>query len=466
MNYIWILVPALIMFALIVGGIIYLRNRTKIPSNEIDVAANKEPIEATEAEGLVVASDPHNNAIMIPIELLPATTQLDEKSLAEITDRTVVARISSMLPATVSGAAGGLVSSSANAAISSTANAANAAIKNANEAFKSSGDIYRAVLQNGGEFVKSKSVPDAVRAFTRGTKGITEQANLVKVDVPQVAPVAPTSVSHVATIASTAANVMNVASLVVGQYYMSVITKKLDSMTRKIEKIGDFQKREFKSRIMAVVTAVGVISQFSTEILDDDEQRNRKLSALDGYQVTATELLGQVNITISEITQNNPSADYKSYQGIVEDFSLLIEYQNLLVTVLSETSKLIYLLEKGAISAEYSVASCKTYLGQSLQTRTLLGQWHDKQVEGLRIDLDGERIHKKGLDAILAAPLGLIDDKFNYRELKQGLAHEIRTQAKTTLSDSAAPKSVYDENVEIIIRDGKYYYLPKTSEAE
>lgn len=112
-------------------------------------------------------------------------------------------------------------------------------------------------------------------------------------------------------------------------------------------------------------------------------------------------------------------------------------------------------------------ASYNKYLEHSIQARTLLGEWHDRQVRTLRIDLDNKRISKARFEAIVSAPLGwLIDDKFNYKELKQSLAQEISAQANTTLGSSKTPRQVYDEDVEIIIKDGKYYYLPEASDME
>lgn len=113
-----------------------------------------------------------------------------------------------------------------------------------------------------------------------------------------------------------------------------------------------------------------------------------------------------------------------------------------------------------------SYASYNKYLEQSVQTRTLLGEWHDRQVKALRIDLNNGRVSKAGFEAVISAIPGLIDDKFNYKELKQSLAHEISTQANPTLGSSEAPKQVYDEDVTIIIKDGKYYYLPEASVTE
>lgn len=427
MDCFLIIVSAIIALAIIIGVVIYSRKKAR--SGDTSSIEQTDSIPST---ALVTAEEVQNNEITIPIELLPATTQIEEKSLFEITDSTVIARISQTLPAV---------------AETATRTAASKALK--------SMEVYKAILPSGKKLVKSKDMAGAVRGFFRGAKGIKSQANLVKVDV-----------SKTTAVANGMANVINVGSLVVGQYYMSEISSKLEDMTKSIDKISDFQDREFKSRILSVITLVGEISQFSSEIMEDDDQRTLKHSALENLKATATELLGQVNITISDITKKTPNPDYKDYQSKVDDFKMLVGYQNVLVAVLEEISKLTYLLGKGSISAERSYASYNKYLEQSVQTRTLLGQWHDRQVKTLRIDLDNERISKAGFEAVISAIPGLIDDKFNYKELKQSLAHEISTQANPTLGSSEAPNQVYNEDVAIIIKDGKYYYLPEASDTK
>lgn len=421
MDYLWIIIPVALVVALTIILGIKLKNKTRnsfektiSEKNLVSVATKATNIEQVQESG-----------IAIPIEVLPATTKIDENNLFEITDRTVVARISQTIPA---------------AAETATRTVANNALKKM--------EVYKAILPSGETLVKSKNMEGAVRGFSRGAKGIKSQANLVKVDV-----------SKTTALASGVANVMNVSSLVVGQYYMSEISSKLETMTKSIDKIGDFQDREFKSRILSVITLVGEISQFSSEIMENDEQRNLKLIALENLKATATELLGQVNITISDITQKTPNPDYKEYQSKVNDFQKLVGYQNALVTVLEQVSKLTYLLGKGSISTERSYSSFNKYLELSVQTRTLLGQWHDKQVKALRIDLEKERITKAGIEAVVSAIPGLFDNKFKYNELSQSLVNEISTQAKSISERSSEPKQVYDDAVEIIIKDGKYYYL-------
>jgi hypothetical protein len=290
----------------------------------------------------------------------------------------------------------------------------------------------------------------AMRGFARSTRGTTH-ANLVKVDA-----------SKTTVLANGVANVINVGSLVVGQYYMSVISSELEDMTASINKISDFQDREFKSRILSVISLVGEISQFSTEILENDDQREFKLSALERIKATAIELLGQINITMADTTKKNPHPDYKEYEAVVEELKILIGFQNVLVTVLEEISKLTYLLGKGTISTELSYSLYNKYTSLSVQTRSLLGDWHNKQVEALKIDLSKERVAKAGVEAVISIPLGWINEKHNYKTIKTPIAQEIISQANIEIDQAEQPSDVYAEDVELIIKNGKYYYLPNS----
>ncbi|HFU9602871.1 TPA: topoisomerase IV, partial [Streptococcus agalactiae] len=132
------------------------------------------------------------------------------------------------------------------------------------------------------------------------------------------------------------ANVMNVASLVVGQYYMSEVNDKLQTMNKSISEIGDFQQREFKSKIFSLITRVGKISKFSSDILENDELRNRMLHSLDSIEGEVTQLLQQVNITIDDLSTHNKQIDFKTYSEKINEFNKLVTYQKVLVSLLEE----------------------------------------------------------------------------------------------------------------------------------
>lgn len=430
MDYLWLIIPLAIVAVLVIALGIYLKNKTRNNSEKFSDEKNLLPLVAEindieQIQGL---------GITIPLELLPATTQFDEKSMFEITDSTVVARISELIPF-------------------ASQTGTRMLVNNALNSLKST-EIIKIDIPFS-QLSKSREVVGAARGYVHEGKSIAAHANLTKVDM--------TKITKANTIANGVANVMNVGSLVVGQYYMSEISSNLETMTKSIDRIGDFQDREFKSRILSVLTLVGEISQFSSEIMENDEQRNLKLAALDNLKATATELLGQVNITISDITQKTQKLSFKEYQLKVDDFKILLEYQNALFTILEEISKLTYLLGKGSISTERSYSTFNKYREQSVQTRNLLGQWHDSQSNTLRIDLEKERITKVGLKAVVSAIPSLIDDKFKYSELSQSLVNEISTQIRNIPERPSEPKQIYNDDVEIIIRDGKYYYLNESS---
>lgn len=429
MDNLLVIILTIIIIALIVVLVIYSRRKANFNCKDVLDTVNFDPI-TSEALGVERIQE---SGITIPLELLPATTEIDEKRLFEITDRTVIARISATIPAAAETAAKTIT---------------NKALKNV--------ELYKAIIPSGATLSESKEIEGAVRGFYRGAKDIKGQANFVKID--------PTKISKATTIAHGVANVINVGSLVVGQYYMAEINSNLETMNKNINKVSDFQDREFKSRILSLISRVGEISQFSSEIIEIDEQRNIKLITLENLKGNDTELLGQVNLTISDILQKSPDPNYTEYQKNVDDFNVLVEYQNVLVTVLEEISKLTYLLGKGGISTDMSYSLFNKFLEQSVQTRNLLEQWHDRQVKSLCIDLDKKRMSKTGFEGFFSAIPGFVDDKWKYKELKKGLVQKINTQTKPKPKVLNKLKEVYDEDVQIIIKDGKYYFLHEASD--
>lgn len=176
---------------------------------------------------------------------------------------------------------------------------------------------------------------------------------------------------------------------------------------------------------------------------------------MENIEGDATELLGQVNIEITDICNKNPAPAYQEYQGKIDQLSILVEYQNLLTAMLAQISKLTYLLGKGTVSSEMSYSMYNDYLAQSIGARGILESWHDKQAALLKIDLDKNRKSKNWF----AALPGIVNEEWKYQPLAEGLADKIHNQSQIEPAAIAPPKEIFEEDVEIIIRDGKYYYL-------
>jgi len=422
MDIVLIIVLLMIVIIMIVGVVIYVGRKTADTSNAVlDDSAS------------LVAVDV--GGISIPIERLSALSVIENTSLAEITDISVVSRIIQTIPTAADKAAKTIT---------------NSTVKNA--------DIYRVIIPSGETLVQSKDMAGAFRGFFRGAKGAKGHANLVKVD--------PSKISKASTVANIGANVMNVGSLVVGQYYMSEINARLETMSKNISKISDFQDREFKSRIMSLAALVCEISQFSVEIIENDELRKIKLAVIESLKASATELLGQVNETIINICKNKQNPDYRTYQENVEDFAVLAEHQKILIIVLEEISKLYYLLGKGSISNEMCYSTYQKYLDLSAQANSLLGEWHDKQVKTHKIDLSKNRKSKSGIEGFIASIPSMFDDDYKYKVLKYGLADKITSQVQSNSIVAIEQKAVYDDDVKIVIKDGKYHYQRNLTDSE
>ena len=84
----------------------------------------------------------------------------------------------------------------------------------------------------------------------------------------------------------------------------------------------------------------------------------------------------------------------------------------------------------------------------------------------LRIDLRKERIAKAGIEAVISIPFGWIDEKHSYKAIKKTTVQEIASQANSAFGNAEQLMDVYIEDVELISKDGKYYYLPKPQAAD
>ena len=96
MDYLWIIITivAVVVLTIVLG--IKLRNKKRNDAEKNIGEKSSAPLSAEDTD----IEQVQECGIAIPIELLPATTQFDEKNLFEITDSTVVARISELIPFT------------------------------------------------------------------------------------------------------------------------------------------------------------------------------------------------------------------------------------------------------------------------------------------------------------------------------------------------------------------------------
>lgn len=430
MEYIGIgIVVAVIIAA---GIIIYtkFKKREDIPS--VDLIS----VPSTVTSGKDELAEIHQeNELIIQMEMLPAEAIPDETKLVEITDSKVLAHVNNLVS--------GLVQ-------------AGNAVNNAAQAAKANGEVlYRAIIPAGAKLTDSKAMEGAVRGIYHGADGIKGHANLVAVEAQK----------GTAVVANTAAAAMGVASMVVGQYYMTQINAELEVISDGISQIQDFQDNEYRSRVFSLVAHVKKITDFQTEILENDELRLSKISQLDSLEEECTQLLGQANLTLAGFAKKS-DLDYEGYEKALENAQDWFMYQQSLLDILYKISDLRYTLHLGAVSREQCIALLPTYSKQVSDTQARLTAWHEGTAERLGIEMDESRRKRAGFDGVIHFIPGLFNDDLNFRGIEERTISMIAAQKTGHDGHHKMDKSeLYAEDVQLISKDGKIYYLP-VSKAE
>lgn len=212
-----------IVAAIIVAVIIYVMKKKNSEVETQGDSADKLTVRKNEQP---LSSDKKLDELVIQMEMLPVESIQNKDKLVEITDSKVLAHVNNLVPGLAQAGVAG---------------------NNAVQAAKSGGEVlYRAIIPAGAKLTDSKAMEGAVRGFYRGADGIQGHANLVAVEAQK----------GTAVVANTAAAAMGVASMVVGQYYMTQINAELGKISGGISKIADFQDNEFRSRVFSLVAHV------------------------------------------------------------------------------------------------------------------------------------------------------------------------------------------------------------------
>lgn len=423
------IIGIVVVVAIAVGVMFFMKSK-KNTSAEITEGEKGEG----KTEIQLIPKDSGLQELVIQMEMLPAEVIPDENKLIEITDSKVLAHVNNLIP--------GLVQ-------------VGNVVNNAAQAAQANGEtLYRAIIPVGAKLTDSKAMKDAVRGIYHGADGIRGHANLVAVETQK----------GTAVLANTAAAAMGVASMVVGQYYMTQINAELSEISNGISKISDFQDNEYRSRVFSLVAHVKKIADFQVEILENNELRLSKISQLDNLEEECTQLLGQANLALVGYTEKT-DLDYATYEKELSEAQNWYMYQKSLLDVLYKISELRYTLHMGAVSREHCVALLPTYTNQVAETQSRLTEWHQATTERLSIDTSEVRRKRAGFDGVVHFLPGLFNDDLNFRAIEKSTARMIKTQS----ADSAHAydtSDLYAEDVQLISKGGKVYYLPTEATKE
>lgn len=421
----YVTIGVCIIAIVVIGAVVIFKSKTKATNS----LSPSEVSTDTSSRATPMVQDTASQEFRIQVEMLPTETIGDESKLIEITDSRVLARVNSLVP--------GLVQ-------------AGNAINNAVQAAQTQGEVlYRAIIPAGAKLADSRAMDGAVRGFYHGAEGIQGHANWVAVEAQK----------GTAVIANTAAAAMGVASIVVGQYYMTQINAELGQISNGISKIADFQDNEYRSRVFSLVSHIKKIAEFQVEILENDELRLSKIAQLDSLEEECTKLLGQANLTLAGVTKKN-DLDFATYEKELQEVQNWYIYQNTLLEMLHKISDLRFALHLGAVSRAQCTALLPTYTQQVEETQSRLTQWHQDTTKRLNVDTAEIRRKRKGWDKAIHFIPGLINDDWNFCSISEKTACMIDSQASGRAELHHDNSDFYLEDVQLISKGDKVYYLP------
>ena len=402
-----------------------MQKTNTLENNLVDDSLQEALVDTTK-ECVSIETEP-TTELDIQIEMLTAESIEDETGLVEITDSRILAQVSNFLTG-----------------LFQTGNSINNVAK-----IIINGPVYKPIIPEGAKLAKSKDVEGAFRGMFHGASGIKGQANLVK--VKSGAAIATNSVSAV----------MNVSSLIVGQYYMKQINAELDVISEGIDQIQSFQDNEYRSKVFSLVAHVKRISNFQSEILENDELRISKIYQLDSLEKDCAELLGQANFALADFTNKN-KLSYKEYEKVIAEVQKWYTYQRSLIEVMYKISDLRYTIHLGAVSREQCADLLSTYQEQIGDTHERINVWHYKTAKRLGIKIDEICRKRAGLDGAIHFIPGLLKDEYKFRSIDMKTVKMIIEQAMGYEEQCAAYTSeLYNEDVQLISKDGRLYYLPE-----
>ena len=402
-----------------------MQKTSTLENNLVDDSLQEALVDTTK-ECVSIETEP-TTELDIPIEMVPAESIEDKTGLVEITDSRILAQVSNFLPG-----------------LFQTGNSINNVAK-----IIRNGPVYKAIIPEGAKLAKSKDVEGAFRSMYHGTNGIEGHANLVKVE------------SGTAIATNSVSAVMNVSSLIVGQYYMNQINAELDVISEGIDQIQSFQDNEYHSKVFSLVAHVKRISNFQSEILENDELRISKIYQLDSLEKDCAELLGQANFALADFTNMN-KLSYKEYEKVIAEVQKWYTYQKSLIEVMYKISDLRYTLHLGAVSREQCADLLITYQEQIGDTHERINVWHYKTAKRLGIKIDEICRKRAGLDGAIHFIPGLLKDEYKFRSIDMKTVKMIIEQAMGYEEQCATYTSeLYNEDIQLISKDGRLYYLPE-----
>ena len=247
--------------------------------------------------------------------------------------------------------------------------------------------------------------------------------------------------------------------MVVGQYYIHQVDTQLSLISDHLSKVIDFLDIQYKSEVASLMESIYTISKFQISSIENEVLRNRELDNIQELKKDCQRLLNQAETAIETLTSKVYSI-YDEYESKIKEIEKWNQYRMILVKLLYQLNVLDFTLHLGIKSKEQCFGSFSLHTSKLETLHIRLVEWHKKQCQALKIDLDESRRKHTGILGLLAKPISWINDDWNYAIIRTQTVRMIKHQIDDVGEITYTSDNLFDDNVEIIARDGKYYYLP------
>ena len=210
------------------------------------------------------------------------------------------------------------------------------------------------------------------------------------------------------------------------------------------------------------------IEDYYSEAFQIDKQKIKALGLprLDYYfeNHDLNKIKSDLDSYLKDLTNNSVKVDkvkYDEYEDSVKELTEWVQYQKILIEVLRQMSDLKYALGLGRISSEECYSLYSECMKEVDIVRNAVTQWHEKHLTSFDIDVDAKRRKRQSLEAVLYKLPGLIKDDLNYKSVEKDTVNMIQEQIDMKKDNVVhiEDRKRYEEDVELIIKDGKVYYL-------
>lgn len=285
------------------------------------------------------------------------------------------------------------------------------------------GYMKEVIMPSGVDLVNSKEMLGAYRGFFKGADGLSGHANLVPVELG----------SKLGNVMGTVSSVMNVASIMVGQYYMSEINSRLQSIENDIKNISNFQKNEFESKIITKIFDVMELSKFSDEIMKSEELRQHKLIRIDTLKSEIGQMIEQLIRQIKQELVNLNKKKILEYEEKSRDLDKQIKLLINLMMSLHELGNIELIFGKDVRIREMAFDRYNLEEKRVLSLFESVKSWHLDQGIAYKIDFKNSRRPKQGIRKTVSTVQARHDETKKYDYLEANFSQLLNEHLELTL---------------------------------